>query len=139
MLTDAERKRADFVLWTFYVLVICGFMLGVHFVIVALQEHALAPHEVATLITAQSNWLPGESKDCQSATLDANAAAKVRKPIGYALAMIACDDGPTHSMKVQFYGKTVQPEYKVVLWHCTRNDNEFTCKQTGGIALDSRQ
>lgn len=135
-MTNAEGRRADRVLWAFCALLVCGFLLAVHFGIAALQDNALAPREVDTLITAQSDWLPGESKDCESPTLDADTAAKMHKPIGYALAVIACDDGPTHSMKIQFYGKAAQPGYKVVLWRCTRNDPECACKQTGGISLD---
>jgi hypothetical protein len=140
MLTDAERKRADRVLWTLGMLVVCGVMAAVVAGRWALINQGITSHEADTLITAQSDWLPGESKDCRSEALDANAAAALHREQGYALYAIVCDDGPTHSMKVEFYGKAVQPEYRTVLWRCTRNkdsllgsDTEFTCKQTGGI------
>ena len=85
-------------------------------------------HEENSTITAQANWLVGESKPCKSKPMDAN--------IGYAMGYLECDDGPAHSVKITFYGRKDQPEYKEVFWVCTRNsflnDAAFTCKQTGG-------
>jgi hypothetical protein len=95
-------------------------------------------HREDTVITAGSSWLVGESKECWSAPLNAEGAAQSGKPIGYAMSSVTCDDGPDHSMKVTFYGRKVQAEYKAVSWRCTRNevsflnDNSFTCYQTGG-------
>lgn len=95
-------------------------------------------HREDTVITAGNSWLVGESKECWSAPLNAEGAAQSGKPIGYAMSSVTCDDGPDHSMKVTFYGRKVQAEYKAVSWRCTRNevsffnDNSFTCYQTGG-------
>jgi hypothetical protein len=140
MLTDAERKRADWMLLIIGLLVVCGIIAAIIAGHRQLIDHAVTSYEADTMITAQSNWLPGESKDCRSLVLNARAAAALHREQGYALQAIVCDDGPLHSMKVTFYGKQVQPEYATVLWHCTRNrdpmtsETEFTCKQTGGIA-----
>ena len=95
-------------------------------------------HREETVISARSDWLVGESKECWSATLNSDGAALLGKEIGYAMSSISCDDGPEHKMKVNFFGRKVQTEYKSVVWRCTRNevsflnDNSFTCYQTGG-------
>ena len=95
-------------------------------------------HREDTVISAQSDWLVGESKECMSATLDRDSAAFLGKEVGYAMSFVSCDDGPEHKMKVTFYGRKVQIEYKIASWRCTRNevsflnDNSFICYQTGG-------
>jgi hypothetical protein len=89
------------------------------------------PHQEDTVISARSDWLVGESKECWSAPLDSDIAALSGKEVGYAMSSVSCDDGPEHKMKVTFYGLQVQTEYKVVSWRCTRNEDSFTCKQTG--------
>lgn len=95
-------------------------------------------HQEETVISARSDWLVGESKECWSATLNSDGAALTGKEVGYAMSAVSCDDGPEHNMTVTFYGRKVQPEYKTVSWRCTRNevsfldDNSFTCYQTGG-------
>lgn len=95
-------------------------------------------HREDTAITVGSDWLVGESKECWSATLNSEGAALLSKEVGYAMSSVSCDDGLEHKMKVTFYGRKVQPEYKVVSWRCARNetsflnDNAFTCYQTGG-------
>lgn len=95
-------------------------------------------HREDTVITAGSGWLAGESKECWSEPLNAEGAAQSGKAIGYAMSSVTCDDGPDHSMKVTFYGRKVQAEYKAVSWRCTRNevsflnDNSFSCYETGG-------
>jgi hypothetical protein len=100
-------------------------------------------HREDTTISARSDWLVGESKECWSATLNNDGAAQLAKEIGYTMSYVSCDDGPEHKMKVTFYGRTVQPEYKVVSWRCTReqtsfiSDNTFTCYQTGGAQVYS--
>jgi hypothetical protein len=89
-------------------------------------------HREITTISARSDWLVGESKECWSAPLNSDAGALLKKEIGYAISDVNCDDGPEHNMKVTFYGRKVQTEYKVVNWRCTRNEISFTCYQTGG-------
>lgn len=94
-------------------------------------------HTEETVITAQDNWLVGENKACVSIPLDSESARLTNKDFGYAFSKIECDDGPTHDMKVTFYGRENQPEYKGIMWRCTReevsfsNENTFKCVQTG--------
>lgn len=89
------------------------------------------PHREDSIVTAQANWFVGESKECQSFPLDAQAARTMNKAAGYAISQISCDGGPEHSVKVTFYGRIEQPEYSWIQWRCTRNEDSFTCKQIG--------
>ena len=89
------------------------------------------PHSEDTVITAQANWFVGESKNCMSAPLNAQAARTLNKAAGYAISQVSCDDGPEHNVKITFYGRVEQPEYEWVQWRCTRNEDSFTCRQTG--------
>jgi len=95
-------------------------------------------HQEDTTITARSDWLVGESKECASPVLNKDGAALLGKEAGYALYSVSCDDGPEHKMKVTFYGRKVQPEYESISWRCEREQpwfgdgNSFTCYQTGG-------
>lgn len=89
-------------------------------------------HQEETVISARSDWLVGESKECSSATLNSDGAAPTGKEVGYAMSSVSCDDGPEHKMEVTFYGQKVQADYKLVSWRCTRNVLSFTCYQTGG-------
>jgi hypothetical protein len=92
-------------------------------------------HREVSVISARSDWLVGESKECWSPTLNNDRAALLGKEAGYAMSSVACDDGPQHTMAITFYGRELQPEYKVVNWRCTRNEvsflnvNSFTCDQ----------
>jgi hypothetical protein len=95
-------------------------------------------HREDTMISARSDWLVGESKECWSATLNSDGATLLGKEVG-SMSGVSCDDGPEHNIKVTFYGRKVQPEYKTVSWRCTRNEvsflndnNSFACYQTGG-------
>ena len=94
-------------------------------------------HREETVISARSDWLVGESKECWSAPLNSDGAVLLKKEVGYAMSSVSCDDGQEHKMKVTFYGRKLQ-NYNVVNWRCTRNevsflnDNSFTCYQTGG-------
>jgi hypothetical protein len=89
-------------------------------------------HRADTVITARSDWLVGESKDCLSPVLDDRSAILMKKEVGYALSSVGCDDGQEHQMSVTFYGREVQAEYKIAHWRCTREQTSFTCYQTGG-------
>jgi|SRR5882672_2523941 len=99
-----------------------------------LDEKGWVPHTLETVITAQATWIGGESKDCVSYPLDAKTAERLSRETGDAMTMITCDDGPSHRIKVQFFGRVVQPEFASVDWRCTRKVDEFECEQTGGKA-----
>lgn len=96
-----------------------------------LDQSGMISHEEDSTITAANDWIVGESKDCTSPVLDADTAAAVQKETGYAFSEVSCDDGPEHQIKIRFYGQQSQPEHRVVLWHCTRAEDSFTCKETG--------
>ena len=88
-------------------------------------------HQENTSISARSDWLVGESKECRSATLDGDGAALTGKKVGYAMSAVSCDDGPEHKMEVTFYGRIEQLDHKLVKWRCTKGYLGFTCWQTG--------
>jgi hypothetical protein len=89
-------------------------------------------HQEETVITARSDWLVGESKECWSATLGSDGAALAGKKVGYAMPAVSCDDGPEHKMTITFYGRVEQPDHNLVKWRCTKGMISFTCYQTGG-------
>jgi len=89
------------------------------------------PHSVDTSISAQSSWMVGESKACHSYALDATNARLSDRKEGSVIGPIVCDDGPMHMVKVTLYGRLEQPEHKYAYWRCTRDSDQFTCKQTG--------
>jgi hypothetical protein len=96
-------------------------------------------HTVDTVVTAHDGWMNGESKACYSLPLDPSTARAENKDAGDAFARIECDEnGPDRHVKVMFYGREDQPEYRAVDWQCTRTtgllaSTAFTCKETGGI------
>ena len=91
-----------------------------------------AEHTVETSISAQPNWLVGETKECYSAILDPSTAYHLGRESGYVASSIECDDGPHHDMQVKIYGRLEQPENKpFAIWNCTHNADGFTCRQTG--------
>ncbi len=117
----------------FIALVFTGLLAGIFGIYSWLDESRQIAHQEETVITARSDWLVGESKDCRSATLSSDVSSHLGKESGYAMAYISCDDGPEHQMKIRFYGQKIQTEYKAVNWRCTRNEVSFTCNQTGGV------
>lgn len=90
-------------------------------------------HTEESLITAESNWFVGETKDCISYPLNVEAATAMHKDYGDATYSINCDSGPQHRIEITFYGKTKQPDTAAVEWRCTRSEGSFECKQTGTI------
>ena len=90
-------------------------------------------HRVQSTITAQSEWMVGETKDCASYPLDAKEAKLKRKREGYAFSFVECDNGPAHKIQVTFWGAEYQPGKLVAEWKCTRKSNSFVCKQTGAF------
>ena len=88
-------------------------------------------HRVQSTITAQADWMVGESKDCFSFPLDAPTASAIGKELGYAFSNMQCDNGPAHKVAIAFWGAENQPANKVAYWNCTRSADSFTCKQTG--------
>jgi hypothetical protein len=123
----------NIVKFCFIVLVLIGLPFGIFEIYSWMDKSRQIAHQEETVITARSDWLVGESKDCWSATLNSDVSAHLGKESGYAMSSISCDDGPEHEMKVTFYGQKVQIEYKVVNWRCSRNEISFTCNQTGGV------
>jgi hypothetical protein len=88
-------------------------------------------HSVETSISMDGNWIVGETKECKSYPLSPMVAKFVGDEPGYAAGYFHCDDGPTHKLKVTFYGRYNQPEHQVAYWNCTRESDKFTCRQTG--------
>jgi hypothetical protein len=89
------------------------------------------PHREDSVITAQANWFVGETKECYSYPLDAQAAKSMSKSVGNAIYKINCDGGPEHRVTITFYGMAEQPENAWASWNCTRKEDSFVCKQTG--------
>lgn len=112
-------------------IVVVSVLIGVS----SLDSHGLIAHTDEAQVTAEINWFIGESKTCHSTPLDKDAALAVGKNYGNAVSLFACDSGPTHDVKVTFYGRRDQPEYGTVFWRCTRNENGFTCAETAGYAF----
>jgi hypothetical protein len=127
-----------FLLFLFAVWSIIGLETGYWNTYSLLDDSGWISHQVETVISARSDWLPGESKECLSYTRKREWATFQDKEVGYAMPWVKCDDGPDHHMKVTFYGRKVQPEYQTIGWRCSRNevsflnDSSFTCYQTGG-------
>lgn len=116
----------------------CGVAVIGYVIFTFADNRGYIQHTVETTISARSDWLPGESKECLSYTRKREWATFQDKEVGYAMPWVKCDDGPDHHMKVSFYGRKVQPEFQTIGWRCTRNevsflnDNSFTCYQMGG-------
>ena len=92
---------------------------------------------------AAEKWSVGESKDCLSypffqVTSQHRNEPTTRTTINPLDCNLSCDvirDGPDSGppslhASVTFLGRTEQPEYDWIIWHCTRNVASFTCKQT---------
>ena len=98
-------------------------------------------HSETTDITVSADWSVGESKVCVSPIVHGQKSSIKHKPDGYAMGIVACDDSPTETLKVAFYGRTKQPDYDGVQWNCIRNKlawwegAAFTCRQTAGLHL----
>jgi hypothetical protein len=90
-------------------------------------------HSVETSISVQDNWIVGETKACKSYPLIPEIASHLNHPTepGYAAAPFNCDNGPTHTVTVNLYGRLNQPEHRTAYWRCTRDPAAFTCRQTG--------
>ncbi len=97
-----------------------------------LDGEGLTSHQEESTITAQGNWLVGESKYCSSFPL---ASPIEGKKTGYALSYLGCDDGPAHRIKIRFWGREEQPEYGSVNWKCTREDAGFVCEELSGVPV----
>jgi len=103
-----------------------------------LDQSGWVSHTEDGVITAQSSWLAGESKECASVPLiDPKSEGFPDKDFGYALSAIHCDDGPEHHIKIQFFGRQDQPEHRGIVWNCKKNSDSvmdpagFVCKETG--------
>jgi hypothetical protein len=71
-----------------------------------------ARHSVETSISAQQNWIVGETKACSSFPLRDMEAYRLGKEPGYIAASINCDDGPMHTVTVNLYGRLILLCYK---------------------------
>jgi hypothetical protein len=124
---DSETANAlgCFVLFTLAALLCYGVCAAAY---TGLDKKGLVSHQAESVITVRGNWLVGESKDCLSQT------TSVDDQPSYALAALFCDDGPTHRLKVTFWGRKDQPEYATVNWKCTREqEGKFTCLELSGV------
>ena len=111
---------------------IIGAIIAIAFGYQQLDSAGWIPHEVDSAITAESNWLVGETKECTSLTVDAATAKSKDEETWSAVDSLVCDNGPIHKIKITFYGRTAQPEYLYAHWKCTRISDSFTCRETGG-------
>lgn len=149
-----ERKRerkGNFVLLILLLSFLVALVWGIRFVVNRgsdlLANYGMVSYERETMFIAPanlSNWLPGETRHCESVPLSKTDAAAVHKQIGYALYAINCGSGSIHDIKISFYGKPVEPQYLIVHWRCSRNQRPlfgggttFTCKQAGGVLKQS--
>ncbi len=134
LFTDGVKETLklikSIVLWTAGIFFLCATPFGIYS---AMDENSQVPHSVETSISAQENWLVGESKECTSPVLDTKTAHYINQEPGYVASFVSCDNGPQHAIKVTFYGQLNQPEHKLITWRCTRESEGFTCKQKGGV------
>ena len=100
-----------------------------------LDSAGLIPHRVQSSITAQADWMVGEIKTCQTFPLDPMSAKQYGRNEGYAFQNVQCDSGPTHNMRIEFWGASNQSGKTVAKWNCTRTVESFVCKQTGASVL----
>ena len=133
---SAVKKIYDLIATVLSWCVAAGFLFGLCYIAFGVygwvDSAGYISHREETVISARSDWLVGESKECTTSTLNSDSAALLNKSIGFAMASVACDGGIDHKMEVTFYGRKVQPEYNTVTWRCIRNETSFTCYQTGG-------
>jgi hypothetical protein len=85
----------------------------------ALDEKGIIPHWRETSITAQSSWLVGESKTCVA----------IPTPGTGATALLTCDNGPVHRIRITFWGKTGRSlkAIPVIDWKCLKQSDSFVC------------
>jgi hypothetical protein len=100
-----------------------------------LDSAGLIPHRVQSSITAQADWMVGEIKTCQTFPLGPMSAKQYGKNGGYAFQNVQCDSGPTHNMRIEFWGASNQSVNTVAEWNCTRTAESFVCRQTGASEL----
>jgi hypothetical protein len=88
------------------------------------------PHTVETFISASSDWLEGESKQCSSKPVGSDMATAMKVPHYSVTSSVICDNGDLHQIKVTFWGRTTRPERRAqdgVTWKCTKKPGEFVC------------
>ena len=136
----ADAKAKDSLQGFLTIATIYAICAGVYSAWVWIDKAGYRTHNVESTITAQGNWIEGETKKCTSEPLAPPVARESGKPNGYVLEQIACDGGPEHNVKIQFYGQEAQPQlHWSAFWDCKRNslswleENAFTCRQTGGM------
>jgi hypothetical protein len=110
---------------------LCVIGYGIYGAYEGLDSIGWISHKAEASITAESSWMEGESKTCISTPFNSEAAKSFNKPVGYAMAFLNCDDGPSHNISITFWGREIQQGNKAVFWSCTRTQDSFNCKQTG--------
>jgi hypothetical protein len=96
----------------------------------AADEAGWISHSRDTTITAQSDWLVGESKVCVSFPLDEEFAKLVDAEKGSVVQNINCDRGPDHKISITFWGRIVRTDRRAasgVSWRCVKKSDSFTC------------
>lgn len=94
--------------------------------------------------SAAEKWTVGKSKDCvcypedpvEAPRLNLSAELSAISPLDCRNDIVWDDVSPPPPLHapVTFWGRTEQPEYEWIKWHCTRNLHSLTCKQTGNSA-----
>ena len=129
------EKASNTVKGWIFLAVLYGICAGVYQAWLWWDRSGYRSHVVSSQITAEGEWLPGETKECVSRPLTDRQDEE--HDAGDFFADIECDKGPKHNVRIEFYGRQEQPEVKMfAAWRCTRkpissaSDAAFVCKQT---------
>lgn len=87
-------------------------------------------HTVQTDITADANWIVGETRECTSLPLTPADAKVMHVQPWSAVELIQCGSGPYHNISIRFWGRIARPDKQEVGWRCTRFADSFVCKAT---------
>jgi hypothetical protein len=94
------------------------------------DEAGWISHNRDTTITAQSDWLVGESKVCISFPLDVDTAAYVGADKNDVTRRMNCDRGPEHQIPVTFWGQVKRSDHRAaggINWRCVKKSDGFVC------------
>jgi hypothetical protein len=127
-----EKIRVTIGVITLLVIVVWAATSGLDY----LDHAGLDDHMVQSTIEFAGDWMQGETRSCISFPLTTEAASVLKKEPGSVTSAITCDSGKAHDVKIEFWGRTVQPrKTDGSSWKCTRNEMTvltaapFTCKQ----------
>jgi hypothetical protein len=143
----SSSVKQDRVMSQEHVLQLCRYLLATVLIIVIahasfrrLDFLGWIAHDEPIDVYDLENWQVGESRDCRSYPPDpellrrasrSTALSAIDPPFCYVDNDV--DDGPLPAVEntnVTFWGRTDQPEYEWIVWHCTRNRSRFVCRQT---------